>query len=75
MRSLHIEGRKLALTDWGLRARDDHIIDCCLQRGVPLACVVGGGYADDLDILARRHGTLYRAATAAFAARRGKPMT
>lgn len=66
---------KLALSDRGLRARDDHIIDCCLRRGVPLACVVGGGYADDLDILARRHGTLHRAATSAFAARHGAQMT
>ena len=60
---------KLALSDAGLRARDDYVIDCCLQRGVALACVVGGGYADDLDVLARRHGNLHRAATAAFAAR------
>ena len=62
---------KLALSDQGLRARDAHVIECCLERGVPLACVVGGGYADDLDILARRHGTLHRAAIAAFAAYRG----
>ena len=62
---------KLALSDAGLRARDDYVIDCCLQRGVALACVVGGGYADDLDVLARRHGNLHRAATAAFAARSG----
>jgi len=62
---------KLALSDRGLRARDEHVIDCCLRRGVPLACVVGGGYADDLDTLARRHGTLHRAATTAFSARHG----
>jgi acetoin utilization deacetylase AcuC-like enzyme len=66
---------KLALSDAGLRARDDHVIDCCLKRGAPLACVVGGGYADDLDILARRHGTLHRAATEAFAAERGAATT
>jgi len=60
---------KLALSDAGLRARDDYVIDCCLQRDVALACVVGGGYSDDLDVLARRHGNLHRAATAAFAAR------
>lgn len=60
---------KLTLSDGGLRARDDHVIECCLERGVALACVVGGGYGDDLDILARRHGTLHRAATAAFRAR------
>ena len=61
---------KLTLSDAGLRVRDDHIINCCLERGVALACVVGGGYADDLDVLARRHGTLHRAAIAAYTARR-----
>ncbi len=65
----HVDDKlgKLALSDGGLRARDDHVIECCLQRGVALACVVGGGYADDLDVLARRHGILHRAATAAAA--------
>jgi len=63
----HVEDKlgKLALSDAGLRARDDHVIECCLAAGAPLACVVGGGYADDLDILARRHGILHRAASAA----------
>jgi acetoin utilization deacetylase AcuC-like enzyme len=66
---------KLALSDAGLRARDDHVIECCLRRGVALACVVGGGYADDLDILARRHGTLHRAAIAAFIAKQSAQVT
>jgi len=65
----HVDDKlgKLALSDAGLRARDDHVIECCLAAGVPLAGVVGGGYADDLDILARRHGTLHRAAIGAAA--------
>ena len=33
----------------------------CRARGLPLACVVGGGYADDLDVLARRHALLHEA--------------
>jgi acetoin utilization deacetylase AcuC-like enzyme len=66
---------KLALSDAGLRARDDHVIECCLRRGVALACVVGGGYADDLDILARRHGTLHRAAIAAYIAEQSAQVT
>ena len=57
---------KLKLTDAGLRARDDHVIETCLMEGVPLACVVGGGYDNDLDTLARRHGTLHRAAVSAL---------
>ena len=70
----HVDDKlgKLALSDAGLRARDDHVIECCLAAAAPLACVVGGGYADDLDILARRHGTLHRAATAAVRSDRGE---
>ncbi|MDP6475691.1 MAG: histone deacetylase [Alphaproteobacteria bacterium] len=66
----HVDDKlgKLALSDAGLRARDDHVMECCMRRGAALACVVGGGYADDLDVLARRHGILHRAATAAAAA-------
>jgi acetoin utilization deacetylase AcuC-like enzyme len=55
---------RLALTDHGLMARDRHVIETCLRRGVPLACVVGGGYGEDLDRLARRHSTVHRAAVA-----------
>jgi acetoin utilization deacetylase AcuC-like enzyme len=55
---------RLALTDHGLMARDRHVIETCLGRGVPLACVVGGGYGEDLDRLARRHSTVHRAAVA-----------
>lgn len=57
---------KLALSDEGLRNRDRHVIGTCLQGGVPIACVVGGGYSRDLDRLARRHSTVHRAAVELF---------
>ena len=60
---------KLALTDEGLRARDRHVIEACLDAGVPLACVVGGGYGNDLELLARRHSSVHRTACEIFAAR------
>ena len=53
---------QLALSDDGLMARDRHVIGACLKAGVPLACVVGGGYGPDLDTLARRHSIVHRAA-------------
>ena len=62
----HVDDRlgRLALTDAGLAARERLVLELCRSRGLPLACVVGGGYADDLDVLARRHALLHQAITA-----------
>jgi acetoin utilization deacetylase AcuC-like enzyme len=54
---------KLSLTDAGLYRRDWQVLQACLSRGYPVATVVGGGYAEDITALARRHALLYRAAT------------
>lgn len=64
----HIEDRlgKLALTTDGLHARDSYVIRSCLSAGIPIACVIGGGYDRDIDRLARRHCTLHRAADELF---------
>ncbi len=57
---------RLALSDGGLARRDTLVLGACLNRGVPVAGVIGGGYDDDIDALARRHATLHRTASAAF---------
>lgn len=57
---------KLALSDAGLSARDRYVLAACADRSIPVACVVGGGYANDRDLLARRHTLLHRAATDLF---------
>lgn len=57
---------RLALSDGGLASRDRFVLESCLQRQIPVACVVGGGYFSDVNVLARRHGLLYRMATAAY---------
>ncbi|XP_077984977.1 uncharacterized protein SYNPCC7002_A1628-like [Glandiceps talaboti] len=54
---------KLKLTDEGLFARDYWVIDKLVSQGIPCACVIGGGYSKDLDVLALRHSILHRAAT------------
>ena len=56
---------RLALTDAGLRARDDLVIAEARRRGIPLVAVVGGGYATDVDALARRHAIVFEAMAAA----------
>ncbi len=50
---------RLALTTSGLRARDSLVLRTCLDRGLPLACVVGGGYSNDIEELVRRHAILH----------------
>jgi hypothetical protein len=38
------------------------VLDTVMSAGVPIAGVVGGGYHADLQVLARRHTWLHRAA-------------
>jgi acetoin utilization deacetylase AcuC-like enzyme len=56
----HVDDRlgRLALTGQGLWARERLVLGTCLKAGVPVAGVVGGGYAADLDQLARLHAIL-----------------
>ena len=58
---------KLALSDTGLLARERLVVTCCRRAGVPLATVVGGGYARDTLALARRHALVHQAAREALA--------
>lgn len=54
---------KLALTDTGLFRRDMQVLSTCLAGRYPIACVIGGGYCDDLNGLVYRHSLLHRAAS------------
>jgi acetoin utilization deacetylase AcuC-like enzyme len=58
---------RLALTEQGLWRRERYVLESCLKSGVAVAGVIGGGYAPDLDELARLHAILPRVATALFA--------
>lgn len=53
---------RLKLSDAGLMERERTVIGLCRERDVPIAGVLGGGYAPDIDTLAQRHATLHRAA-------------
>lgn len=53
---------RLALTENGLAEREALVLDACRVHGVPLACVVGGGYAPSLSDLVRRHAILHHVA-------------
>lgn len=54
---------KLALSDEGLLRRDRYVLETCIQRGIPVATVIGGGYSKDVDTLGRRHTIVHRAAS------------
>ena len=51
---------RLALSIDGLRMRDASVFDRCRARGVPVAMVLGGGYARDLGDIALIHENTVR---------------
>jgi acetoin utilization deacetylase AcuC-like enzyme len=55
---------KLALTEEGIRARDQYVIDSIRAAGVPLVITLGGGYAVTRDRTAELHTHVFRAAVA-----------
>ncbi|MBF2007687.1 MAG: histone deacetylase [Chlorogloeopsis fritschii C42_A2020_084] len=64
----HIGDRlgKLALTDTGIYRREMQVLSTCIAAGIPVACVIGGGYAEDLNALVYRHSLLHRAASEVY---------
>ena len=57
---------RLALSDAGLRRRELFVLHAALDAGVSIAGYVGGGYAEDLEVLAARHCVLHEAAAQAW---------
>lgn len=53
---------RLSLSDQGLAERDRFVIQTVRNQSIPLVCVIGGGYMDDVNVLANRHAALYRTA-------------
>jgi acetoin utilization deacetylase AcuC-like enzyme len=55
---------RLDLSDEGLRRRDGYVIGQARSRGIPMVAVIGGGYSNDIDALARRHAIVFEAMAA-----------
>jgi len=53
---------RLALSDAGLAARERMVIGHFRSQGIPVCGVIGGGYATDVGVLARRHAILFETA-------------
>ena len=64
----HVNDRlgKLALTNTGIFDRDFQVLDTCVSQGYPVACVIGGGYATDMNSLVYRHSLVHRAASKVY---------
>ena len=52
----------LDVTHAGLWRRDTYVMETCVRAGVPIGCVIGGGYDKSPLALARRHALVHRAA-------------
>ena len=57
---------RLALSDRGLIARERMVLETCARKAVPVAAVMGGGYAPEPARLAALHGILYLVAAEIF---------
>jgi acetoin utilization deacetylase AcuC-like enzyme len=55
---------KLALTEEGIRLRDQQVIEAVRSRGLPLAIVPAGGYAATRARTAELHAHAFREAVA-----------
>jgi acetoin utilization deacetylase AcuC-like enzyme len=53
---------KLALTDEGFYQRETQVLSTCLAGDYHVACVIGGGFAEEIKGLVYNHCSLHRAA-------------
>lgn len=52
----------LQLSDAGIAARDRLVLECCLERDIPVTGLLGGGYDPDPARVAARHALLHNSA-------------
>lgn len=50
---------RLKVSEEGIRRRDRFVVERCVQAGIPVAAVIGGGYDKDVAALARRHAIVH----------------
>ena len=55
---------RLHISEQGIADRDRGVIARCRSRNIPIATVIGGGYDDDREALARRHAIVIEQAFA-----------
>ncbi|GHF89391.1 histone deacetylase [Thalassotalea marina] len=60
---------RLDITWQGIKKRDTQVISTCLQRGIPVATVIGGGYDKNHQRLAERHAIVVESAAQLYQSR------
>lgn len=60
---------RLQVSEAGIRRRDRWVLQTLFERNIPVATVIGGGYDDDRQALARRHAIVVEEAARIVAAR------
>jgi acetoin utilization deacetylase AcuC-like enzyme len=53
---------RLALTQDGLRRRDEMVLDKCKAHGRPVVITLGGGYSEPISLTVEAHANTFRAA-------------
>lgn len=59
---------QLRISEAGIRQRDNLVLSELKKANIPVATVIGGGYDDDRDNLARRHAIVVEEAQRVFVA-------
>ncbi len=54
---------RLSLTEDGIRRRDRWVFEKCVNLGIPVVGVIGGGYDKDDEVLAKRHAIVHEEAS------------
>ncbi len=62
---------RLALTQDGLKARDERVIAGCHAKGIPLVVTLGGGYSKPIELTAEAHANTFRIAAEIYGALTG----
>jgi len=57
---------RLSLSLDGAKKRDEMVLSSCFERGIPVQCSMGGGYAPDVNLIVEAHANTYRIAAEIF---------
>ncbi len=57
---------RLAMSIQGCKERDRYVLQCCLDRQIPVAVAMGGGYSERLATIIEAHANTYRVAVGLF---------
>ncbi|WP_104420482.1 histone deacetylase family protein [Neolewinella xylanilytica] len=57
---------RLSVSLGGCRERDRYVLECCRERGLPVAISMGGGYSERLATIIEAHANTFRVAASLY---------